>query len=667
MVRLPTPGGDVDKWSQILNEFLLVAHNPDGTPRKTLGAFATGTVGLKDLRTTNPASQSVKNLLLSNNGTDLEWKQTIEINVRDYGAKGDGVTDDTEAIQAAINDTSDGGTVVFPRGIFMVRTIKISNKGTSMVGNGRWATRIVRHSGTEPLIDVNGRGTGIGHARYDSISSLMISGNGKPGVLLRSYYADSCVYREVSFIHCDGLATDLVEVWDTRFDECTWEDCGSITEPTTLLRNSTNAGTFGFSNDNTNQIYFTGCRWEGFRNGAICLNGAAGGSKQRLNGIFFVSCKMETRLAAGAAFQLLSNTTVIFVNQLYIAIMGADSRHTAPINVIEDHASHIFMTNVYVQWGSEAGLANSVAHIVSEAPHMYHELGTFYPAEDPAKATIWVEPEATDVTISSLWVNRGQIGVGNFSKLLDSNPQEGLDLPLEHKGTVRIRDHISGKDLIKIENDQTRQAMLLANGTDCGGYSDTYSTEKWRVVGASGAARFAAGKFQVEATKGYAGISTIAAATIALLVKIAADSDKGMAIARASSAATGRLLEFQDETNNIQGMAIDPSGRPIAVGTPPRVTAGSQVSYATPGTQVRDVAGNITAAVKPSPTAAGTIATVTFSRPYAQAPLFITLADHSVVSGDLYISSRSAASFTISTRAPLRGGSILNFDYAVIA
>ena len=668
MARLPTPGGDDKVWAKLLNEFLLVSHNPDGTPRQeAVTALAAATVGLKDLKTINPPSQDVKSLLLSNNGTSLVWKQTIEINVRDYGAVGDGITDDTEAVQAAVNDTSDGGAVVFPRGVFMVRGIKINNKGTSLIGNGRWATRIVRLSGTAPVIDISGHATGVGHARYDSLSSLTISGNGLPGPLLRSYYADSCVYREVGFLHCKGLAVDLVEVWDTRFDECTWEDCGSTEAPAVLLRNSTAKGTFGYSLDNTNQIYFTGCRWEGFRNGAIRLDGGANGSQQLLNGIFFVSCKMETRLAAGSAFQLLSKTTVIFVNQLYIAIMGADPSHDKPIDVIEDHASHLFMTNVYVQWGSAAGLANSVAHIVAEAPHMYHELGTFYPVEDPAKGTIWVEPAASDVTVSSLWTNRGKAGAGNYSKLLDSNPINGLNLPLEHPGSFRITDSESGKDLLKVDNNPNRPALHLLGGVDAVGFANNYLTEKWRIIGATGAARFADGKFQIEANKGYAGIGAAPQPDIGALIKLAAGDDRGLAIMRPSRAATGRLIEFQDEAHTIQGLAIESGGRPLAVGTPPRVTKGVQTNYAKPRLQVRDMAGAITAAVRATPTAPGTIATITFSRPYAQTPLFITLADHSRIQGNLYVSSRDKNSFTVSTRMALPSGSVLNFDYAVIA
>jgi len=42
------------------------------------------------------------------------------INVRDYGAKGDGVTDDTAAIQAALDSLSEGETLTFPSAVYAV-------------------------------------------------------------------------------------------------------------------------------------------------------------------------------------------------------------------------------------------------------------------------------------------------------------------------------------------------------------------------------------------------------------------------------------------------------------------------------------------------------------------------------------------------------------------
>lgn len=663
MARLPIPGGDSHKWAEILNEFLLVAHNADGTARATHSTLA-ATVGLSDLRTKNSAT---KNAVLSNDGIDLLWKKPREINAQDYGAVGDGVTDDTDAIQAAINAAANGGAITLPHGTFKVRSLKIRNKGTAIIGAARHGTRLIRHSGTDPLIDMSGTATGIGHLRYCSLINLMISGNNMPGTLVRSYYADNSIYRDVSFISCPDVATDFVEVWDTRFESCTWEHCGTTELPATLLRNSMPQGEFGYSTDNTNQVHFIACRWEAFKNGAIRLHGEANGSTSMLNGIFFVACKMESSVLAGPAFQIWKGGTVIFVNQLYMAMMARDAGYTGSIDAIEDRGTHVFMTDLYVQWGSALGLARSVMHVVRGNPHMYHEISTFYPSEDPAQATLWVEPEATETMISCLWVNRGMPIKGDAGKMLDSSPHMGLNLPLHHPGAFRITDHATNKDLVKVDSNPTRPALHLLNSVDCVGFSDNYTSEKWRIISSTGSARFAGNKFQIEGSKGHVGINVTPFTNIAMLIKAAAEGDRGLAIVRPTSTATSRLMEFQDETYNIQGQAFDSNGRPVAVGTPPKVTAGAQVSYANPGLQVRDIAGNISVAIKPSPTAPGTIATVTFSRPYAAIPISITLTNHSTVSAELYISTRTASSFTVSTRNALPGGTILNFDYAVVA
>jgi hypothetical protein len=668
MARLPKIGGDADKWATLLNEFLLVAHNPDGTARAvTAASLATGTVGLADLKTTNPPTEPIKNLRLANDGTNLVWKKDTVIDVKDFGAQGDGVTDDTAAIQAAIDSANMGGAIVFPRGVYMVTGLKLKVHGTQLVGGARYGTRLVRLSGTAPLVDMSGTGSVDNHLKYCALFNIMLSGNSLSGALVRSYYSDNAIFLNTSFIHCAGTAIDFVEVWDTRFDNCSWEDCGSATAPATLFRNSTPTGTFGFSNDNTNQIHFLGCRWEGFRNGAIRLDGEANGSVSKLNGIFIVACKMESSVLAGVALQIGGGCTVVYVNQLYMAMMAFDAGYNTPINAIEDSGTQIFMTNVYVQWGVQTGLANSFAHVIKGTPHMYHEVSTFYPTEDPAQAMFWIEPEAIEVMVACMWLNRGTDIKGLATTMLEGDPRTGLAIPLRTPASFRVTDHITGKDLIKVDANATRPALLFPNGVDAAGFSDIYASEKWRVVGSTGAARFAAGKFQIEPTKGYVGINTTPVTNIAMLIRAGADGDKGLAIVRPSSSATNRLMEFQDETYNIQGQAFDSNGRPLAVGTPARVTAGDQVSYANPGIQVRDIAGNIVAAVRPSPTAPGIIATLTFSRPYAATPLKIAIHDHSAVWANLYVSARSTTGFTISTRNALQGGAMLNFDYSVTA
>ncbi len=673
MARLPKPGGDAGEWAEILNEYLLVAHHEDG--RQRAESIPKHSVELEDLAVKNPIDQPLTNLVLTNEESKLVWKHPrdvfrvrtrLQINVTDFGAKGDGVTDDTEAIQAAIDSAGNGGVVAIPRGTYMVRGLKIRKNGILLNGDSRWGTKLVRLSGSEPLIDLSGTGTLSGHIRYCAMASFTLDGNKKPGVLLRSFYADSCNYREIHFSYCEDIATDFVEVWDTRFTLCIWENCGTHDKPTLLLRNSMLAGEFGYSEDNTNQIHFISCRWESFRNGAVKIDGAANGSKNLLNGIFFSTCKMETRYAAGPAFQIMEGSTIIFVNQLYIAMMAAEPDLVKPLDAIEDRGTHIFMTDVYVQWGSEVNIANSVAHIYRSGPHMYYKLSTYYPSGDPIEAAIVAEPEAEDVIVSCTVTNRGKVLKGDIRSVMISSPRHGVDVPLEKTGAFRVVSSPTGKDLVKIDNNATRPALHTLNGLDTVGFSDDYTTEQWRIIGANGAARFASGKFTIDGSKGYVGVNITPFGGIAALIK-PYEHDRGLAIVRPSRAASGRLLEFQDEANQIQGQAFDANGRPIAVGTPPKITAGEQVSYANPGIQVRDIAGNITAAIRSSPTAAGTIATITFSGPYASVPVAITINDHSLISGDLYVSQRTTHGFTISTRSALRGGSILNFDYTVTA
>lgn len=674
MARLPVPGSDDYQWATILNEFLLVAHNEDGTLR--YNSIPPHSVELGDLDVKNNADQDVTDLVLTNEDSRLVWKDPGEvlraksrttINVIDYGAKGDGVTDDTLAIQSAVDAAENGGLIVIPRGTYKVRTIKVRKHGTTITGEARWGTRIARFDGNEPLIDLSGTATLDGHLKFCSISSITISGDYKPGTLLRSYFADNFVFRDVSFRYCDGTATDFVEVWDTRFYNCSWENCGSTTAAATLFRNSLEEGEFGHGDDNCNQIHFLGCRWETFRNGAVCLNGAYGGSKHLLNGFFFVSCKMESRRLSGSAFQIMPGCTLIYVSQLYMALMAADPDVVKPLDAIEDWGTHIFMTDIYMQWGQEVNLANSLVHIYRGGPHMYHKLSTYYPTQDPVEAAVVAEPEASDVIIASHVTNRGRRTKGAVSEDVAPHPSTGITLSINATGVFRVRNYDTGKDIIKLNNQNSRPAFHFLNGLDIVAFSDEYQTEKFRLVGATGAARFAGGKFKIDGSKGYIGLNADPYAKIAMLIRPAEEGDRGMVIVRPTSASTFRLMEFQDEAYNIQGLAIDAGGRPMAVGTPPVVARGAQTNYAQPNVQVRDIAGSVKAEVRPTPTAPGTIATVTFSRPYVQAPLTITLTDHSAADSNLYVSARSATSFTVSTRSALVPGAIVVFDYTVVA
>jgi|GEM_PF-7070649 hypothetical protein len=146
MSRLPTPGGDDGKWGDVLNDFLNQEHNPDGT-QKTLPLTKGGT-GATDATTAraNLAAASTSHKAThATGGTDALTPSDISavakgdffLNVKDYGAIGNGVADDTTAIQATINALpSTGGTILFPAGTYLVGKLTLNTSNVRLTGTG---------------------------------------------------------------------------------------------------------------------------------------------------------------------------------------------------------------------------------------------------------------------------------------------------------------------------------------------------------------------------------------------------------------------------------------------------------------------------------------------------------------------------------------------------
>lgn len=103
------------------------------TPAPNLSFTSTGGLNLN-------AGGTNQNITLSPSGTgatianNLEDKGGQVLNVKAFGAKGDGVTDDTAAVQAAINaaNAANGGVIYFPSGIYLIGSaLVIPNNGGS--------------------------------------------------------------------------------------------------------------------------------------------------------------------------------------------------------------------------------------------------------------------------------------------------------------------------------------------------------------------------------------------------------------------------------------------------------------------------------------------------------------------------------------------------------
>jgi len=249
-----------------------------------------------------PVGGAPLTVLTKNSATDLDasWKNTVQAaitdtggqvyNVRAYGAKGDGVADDTAAIQAAI-DASTGaadpahniryptGTVFLPAGTYYVRADSLtirSVQGFHFEGVNAWQTQIRVHGTTGTsglLID------GSAHSLYENFSiyidaTLVTSGidvrwNG-PSVSARGTFANTfrnigVAYGAGDFVYGFGVGLNDNSLQN---DGNTFYDCDVAgrrtvgSGDTTTNQAAWRLGTGGAGN-NLNH-YFYGC------NGSSC-------------------------------------------------------------------------------------------------------------------------------------------------------------------------------------------------------------------------------------------------------------------------------------------------------------------------------------------------------------------------------------------------------------
>lgn len=310
-----------------------------------------------------------------NNGAFLD-KGSQVYDVRAYGAKVDGSTNDQTAVQAAINaaNSAGGGVVFFPYGICMVQNLVMSSS-ISLVGVGDSLTNgsvIRRHStsvAASPLIACSGASSAahITNVRFENLAidsndyATAISGDN-----VQVFYADKIIFTNVFFNGIGGGGSGIrsVEFWDSRFNNCRWEFCGNASNAAVSLNNAVAPTGFGSSSDNTNQIFFTHCVWEANRSSAINCNSLTN-STNAINGIYVSHCKMETTTFLAPFIVLDTNTTFFYGDHLYLDALSFNSGFSTPTPFITDGGQDNSFTNTFFYQG--AALASYGIYVGSTA------------------------------------------------------------------------------------------------------------------------------------------------------------------------------------------------------------------------------------------------------------------------------------------------------------
>lgn len=144
--NIPT---EIVKVTARSNDVLTVVRGQEGTSASN---FSAGSA--VELRVT---AQSI---------IDSITKYAVFINVKAYGAVGDGATDDTAAINAAITAAGTNGTVFFPKGTYLVSSTLQMLSGQCFLGEGgsMQGTSTIKKGANGDLINM------VGRCRLENIS-----------------------------------------------------------------------------------------------------------------------------------------------------------------------------------------------------------------------------------------------------------------------------------------------------------------------------------------------------------------------------------------------------------------------------------------------------------------------------------------------------------------
>lgn len=192
--------------------------------------------------------------------TRLNYQKNLEIidaaaiaevyNVKNFGATGDGITDDTAAIQGAINATpSTGGMVYLPAGTYRISSSIIVKNHLTLAGSGSANSIIKPIDGYGLAAVITQASLSLGNICRAVFRDFQIYGNvenGNDNVYGINIAGYECDYINISVRRCEvGIDTDLntdVERLRNHISGCRVHDCDQIgirLSPSSIIDNGT--------------------------------------------------------------------------------------------------------------------------------------------------------------------------------------------------------------------------------------------------------------------------------------------------------------------------------------------------------------------------------------------------------------------------------------------
>lgn len=248
-------------------------------------------------------------------------KESQAINVKDYGAKGDSITDDYSAITAAIAGCPLGSTLFFPQGTYMTSREILLNRNINLLGVG-----ISRNSGTRlnsgSIIRFTSNAAQNAAtallrvtASFGDIESIALFGRGSAQGSKGLYYDDGGVNTNARKVLVEGFGAGIYQGFHSNhnhFDSC-------------LVSGNVDAVVFGAGN--CFDFSYIACNLTGNTNASVRLEGDAG-----VVNVTFFRCHLgfgpygivqdATLTGNGYAGLTLIDSPIEYVSQQHINIVN---------------------------------------------------------------------------------------------------------------------------------------------------------------------------------------------------------------------------------------------------------------------------------------------------------------------------------------------------------
>jgi hypothetical protein len=396
----------------------LVYITSDGTVAKITGTAAASPVvpavptsGISVCNVTIAAGATT-GTVTDSRGMLARYYNTGIVNVKDFGAKGDGVADDTAAIQAAIDyaknnyvvgnpwDISPNGFVlklIIPAGRYIISSTINVPSNVSICGAGASDTKFISAiNDGSAIISVGAAEVGsapVLDAYHNVIVGISIHGRNLNciGIMATGGFGK---FEDVSIAYCANYGLLLYEYVSSSFKDIRLNYCGSSTDDLTAIKltarsNGTGFGChactfincdFGGYNKQTNIIYigtsncvtFYGCQ---FQSGIKAITLEAHSASCSISGCYF-----ENDITCFYGEFNTTNITGNFVGSNTEAIRFSSMRGCSiNANLIDSNDADSFIQNIdenYIFGGNIILNNYSPRKTVSIKDELYYEKGT---------------------------------------------------------------------------------------------------------------------------------------------------------------------------------------------------------------------------------------------------------------------------------------------------